>query len=66
MAAEFTCCECGRHLMVLTSDKAPEFKLCFLCLEMPGWFRIQQMRAALCADHDGVEVCEREAEDGRL
>ncbi|WP_264047524.1 hypothetical protein [Methylobacterium flocculans] len=60
MTAEFTCCECGREITRVGADQVPEMRLCFLCMEMPGWYRIPQMRAFLCADHDGREVWERE------
>ncbi|MBX9596070.1 MAG: hypothetical protein K2X46_17025 [Roseomonas sp.] len=66
MTAEFTCCECGREITRFCASEMPEFRLCFLCVEMPGWFRDPRKRAFLCDDHDGREAWEREAEDGRL
>ncbi len=64
MAAEFTCCECARHVTAIVEDKPPEFRLCAHCLYVPGWFRCARMRAFLCADHSGREAWEAEADDG--
>lgn len=62
MAAEFTCVECGRHVVAICEEKPPEFRLCAACLTVPGWFRCVHMRTFLCADHDGVEAWERDVE----
>lgn len=62
MAAEFTCCECGRDVISLGEEKPPEFRLCAACLTVPGWYRCARMRAFLCADHDGREPWERQEE----
>lgn len=60
MAAEFDCCECGRHIIAIWAATPPEPPLCAACLTIPGWFRMPEVRAALDPEHDGREVCERE------
>ena len=65
MTDEFDCIECGAH--VFAFGRVPrEMPLCATCISMPGWFRDPQLRAILDPEHDGLEVCEREASGGRL
>ena len=66
MTDEFDCCECGRHIIVVVGVIPDRLSLCAVCISMPGWFRDPRLREILDADHDGLEVCEREASDGRL
>lgn len=52
--AEFECCECLRHIVVLSSATPPEIRLCAACSYLPGWFRVPDLRAAIDPDHDGI------------
>ena len=59
--AEFDCCECGRHIIVMHTATIPEMRLCAACQTIPGWYRFPQYRAVLDPGHDGLETWEREA-----
>lgn len=59
--AEYDCCECGRHIVLITSPVPPTPPLCAACQSIPGWYRFPQLRAVLDPEHDGLEVWEREA-----
>ena len=58
MAVDYTCCECGRAITLITSDEPPEPPLCAACLMMPGWFRDPRIREILDPDHDGREAAD--------
>ena len=58
--AEFDCCECGRHIIVLSSAMPPDIRLCGVCQHMPGWYRFPEVRAMIDPEHDGQEIWERE------
>lgn len=48
-ADEFDCIECGRHIISFMRD--PELpKLCGVCIGMPGWFRIPEVRDLIDPD----------------
>jgi hypothetical protein len=36
--SEFDCCECGRHIVVI-SGPVPDLPFCGACLFVPGWYR---------------------------
>lgn len=49
-AAEFDCCECGRHI-VRFDRVLPDPRLCGLCLMAPGWMDYPpEIRALLDPD----------------
>jgi hypothetical protein len=51
--AEFDCCECGRHILVVCGPiSAP---LCAACLMLPGWYRDAALRNLIDPGHDGEE-----------
>ena len=45
-AYEFDCCECGRHIVVLSGPK-PDPPLCAACLMLPGWPRDKKLSAVI-------------------
>jgi hypothetical protein len=46
---EFDCSECGRHIVRLSPGR-PEFGLCALCIDVPGWHDIPELRERLDPD----------------
>ncbi|MGF3028070.1 hypothetical protein ACQVP2_35445 [Methylobacterium aquaticum] len=70
MTAEFDCCECGHHTVLVGAGSVPAPPLCATCLTLPGWFRHPEARTAIDPDHDGLEAWERTGPlggaDGRL
>ena len=55
MPAEFTCCECGRDIVLITADEPPPIRLCLMCIFLPGWFREPVLRRLVDPSHDGRE-----------
>ncbi len=50
--AEFDCCECGRHI-VLIASALPEPRLCATCMMIPGWFTYPDICEVIDPEHDG-------------
>ena len=47
-AAEFTCTECGRHIIQICGPPpGTRFNLCAACLTIPGWHTIPELRERL-------------------
>ena len=38
MASEFTCAECGQHVVKMIPLTPTEPPLCAICIVSPGWF----------------------------
>lgn len=53
---EFDCCECGRHIVAIGLELAPEPPLCSHCLFLPGWFTDASLRKVIDPGHDGREA----------
>lgn len=49
--AEFDCCECGCHIVVICGD-LPEPPLCAACLYIPGWYSLPEVAALIDPEHD--------------
>lgn len=47
MTAEFTCCECGTHVRVLSGHWPMEPPLCLFCVFLPGWTNDSAMRESI-------------------
>jgi hypothetical protein len=44
MPVEYTCCECGVHVIAYAPRKLPEPPLCAVRLMMPGWMNDVYLR----------------------
>jgi|tagenome__1003787_1003787.scaffolds.fasta_scaffold20410882_3 hypothetical protein len=42
-AFEFICTDCGRFIVQIAGP-ANEFHLCALCMMLPGWYRVAELR----------------------
>jgi hypothetical protein len=53
---EFDCTECGRRIIRFGLNPAFElsgvFKLCGICITLPGWFRDPELRVRLDPDYN--------------
>ncbi len=53
----FTCCECGRDIVVLCGPAPGDAGvLCLSCVVLPGWFRDPHLRQAIDRDHQSADM----------
>jgi hypothetical protein len=53
---EFTCVECGAHVVDIVGFTEDKPKLCCICLAMPGWIGDPTLRAYFEKDPDRREA----------
>lgn len=54
----FVCVECGRHIISLV--RTGYEPLCSVCVTLPGWFKIPEVRAAIDPSHSGRDPADPE------